>query len=211
MAVVSDIKKQAHSDRRFNVFLDGSYGFGLSDLDLSVSGLRVGQTLTEDEVAAYGRQSEVAKMYDMALRLVEIRPRSRRELIDCLRRKQSSPETSAVVLQQLERLGLVDDVAFAASWVASRQALRPRSKWQLEQELRAKGIAREVIAGAVGDLDTAAEYAAVVELAQRKAGLSAYREPVKLVAYLIRKGFSYDMAKRAAQSVAGVSEEANFD
>jgi len=72
--VVTDIKRQRRvGSTRFNILLDGEYAFALSDLELSNSGLRVGQELSAHEVEEFRGQAGEAKAYTLALRFLEIR------------------------------------------------------------------------------------------------------------------------------------------
>lgn len=204
--IVTNIKKQVKRDGRYSVFVDGVYVFALSDLDLSTSGLRVGQELRAEEVEDYRRQAGLEAWYSKAVRLVAIRPRSRREVADYLARKGATPEEGIAVVERLQRAGLVDDAEFAVSWIASRQALRPRSKRRLEQELRQKGLGNDEVTAAIGAVDEEAEYAAVLEVAQKKARLPQYRETDKLMAYLGRQGYPYDLVKRVVASLQNGDE-----
>ena len=52
------------------------------------------------------------------------RARSRRELSDKLAAKNVPPEIATRLLDRFEEVGLVDDEAFARSWIAGRQAGR---------------------------------------------------------------------------------------
>ena len=199
MPVITDIQRQKKSAQRYSVYLDSSYGFALSDLELSTSGLRVGQELSAQEVEHYRQAATFAKGYAMALRLLGIRPRSVREMRDYLVRKGYAPEEALAVVEQLQGAGLLNDAQFAASWVASRQALRPRSRRMLEQELSAKGLTKDDIGAALGELDAADELGSLVRLAQKKRRLPQYHEAERLIGYLGRQGYSYDLIKKALE------------
>ena len=209
MPIVTAIKQQKRSQLRYNIYLDGRYSFALSDLDLSASEVRVGQSLSVEEVAAYQRQAETDQFFALAVRFVGYRPRSRQEIEAYLGRKGADAEEAGTVIGRLAKMGLANDADFAASWVASRQILRPRSKRQLEQELRAKGVSREDIGGALGQLDGEAEFEMVLALTRKKYRLPQYRQTEKLAGYLARQGYSYDLVKRAVAQVMG--EEVNSD
>ncbi|MDP9443359.1 MAG: recombination regulator RecX, partial [Actinomycetota bacterium] len=60
----------------------------------------------------------------LALRRLNAQPRTRAELEQTLAQRSVPPEVAAGVLDRLEQVGLVDDAAFARSWVESRQAGR---------------------------------------------------------------------------------------
>lgn len=197
MPVITDIKQQKRNEARYSVYVDDRYAFSLSDLELSNSGLRPRTELTEEQVEWWQSQSLESKAYAAALRQISLRRRSERELGDYLRRKEYEPDTIDAVLERLRELGLVDDAAFAAAWIADRQLLRPRSRRTLEQELMQKGIARDIIHDALAELDGEAQEDILVSLIERKRRLSQYRDPQKLLAYLGRQGFGYEEIKKA--------------
>jgi regulatory protein len=199
MPVVTDIKKQKRSDTRYSVYLEGEYVFALSDLDLSTSGLRVGQELTDAQVAEYIESASEAKAYALALRFLGLRPRSVREMRDYLRRKDITPGDVESATERLLRAKLLDDLEFARSWIRTRQSLRPRSSRMLQQELAAKGVSRDVVAEAIGELDGDAQLDTLVEVMQRKRRLPQYATAEKLLGYFARQGYPYDQLKKALE------------
>lgn len=202
MPVVSAIKRQARvGSNRFNVSLDGTYAFTLSDLDLSMSGLKVGQELALDEVEQYSQNANEAKAYALALRYLGVRLRSRRELTDYLARKGCEKAETTAALERLEALGLVDDVKFAMAWIADRMAVRPRSRMRLSQELSAKGVARDVTDVALQELEPDQEVATLKALIERKQRSGSYSDEKKLIGYLQRQGYRWSLIKEAMQEV----------
>jgi regulatory protein len=192
--VVTGITRQKREgSNRFNVSLDGSYAFTMSDLELSGSGLRVGQELSPAEVEKFTEDAKGAKAYALALRYLGVRLRSRRELMDYLSRKGCEPVDAEGALARLEELGLVDDAKFARAWIADRMALRPRSRMQLAQELTAKGIARDAVDEALREIEPEKETATLAVLIERKKRAGYSDE--KLVAYLQRKGYRWNLIK----------------
>ncbi len=195
--VITDLKQQKRNQARYSVYIDDRYAFSLTDLDLSTSGLRIGHNLSQAELNEWQNQAEQTKTYQLALRYLSYRPRSGREILDYLGRKGVESEPAAIVLQRLQDQGLINDAAFARSWISYRQSLRPRSRRQLQQELQHKGLAREVIDEALGELGDDDQLSMLTELIEKKRRLTQYQEPAKLMAYLARQGFSYDHIKKA--------------
>jgi regulatory protein len=203
MPTVTDIKRQKRPGR-FGVYVDGAYCFSLSDLDLSTSGLRVGDELTESAIDEFKGAQSLGNAYGKAIRYIGYRPRSRREVTDYLRRKEVAPDQIEAVLTKLEAAGLVNDADFAASWVASRQALKPRSKRVLMQELMQKGVSRDDIVESLSEIDPDSELETLVGVARRKSSLRQYQDEKKLIGYLGRQGYTYDLIKKA---LARLNEE----
>jgi regulatory protein len=124
--------------------------------------------------------------------------KSRRELAEALAAKDVPDDVATRVLDRFEQVGLVDDAAFADTWVRSRQASRGLSRRALSHELRRKGVSDDVIAEAVEQVDAEAEREAAAALVARKLpstrGLERTRRTRRLVGMLARKGYGPGLA-----------------
>jgi regulatory protein len=197
MPIITAITQQKRTTTRFSLYLDDKYAFAMSDLELSTSGLRVGQELTSQEVQAWEQQSLENKAHHLALGYLSYRPRSQREVEDYLRGKDYEPDLVAIVTARLERAGLINDAEFAAAWIRHRQSLRPRSRRALEAELLQKGLGRDIIATALAELGEEGQEDMLVDLIGKRRRQTRYQQPDKLMQYLARQGFSYDQIKKA--------------
>ena len=124
--------------------------------------------------------------------------RSRKELADKLAKKNVPAELAARLLDRFEEVGLVDDDAFARSWVASRQPGKGLARRALAQELRRTGIDDEIAREALDEIDPDDEEAAARALVRKKLrSLSRVDDTTatrRLVGMLARKGYSSGMA-----------------
>lgn len=116
------------------------------------AGLRAGDDITASDLEGLARADLRHRAREAALRLLAVRSRSHAEL---RRRLLSRGVPESVVEETLDNLstsGLVDDEAFARSFVRDRVRLRPRGRGGLVGELRARGIARDAAEEAVHDV-----------------------------------------------------------
>jgi regulatory protein len=129
--------------------------------------------------------------------------RSRTELAARLAAKNVPDDLATRLLDRVEEVGLVDDAAFARSWVAARQPAGPGggkglARRALAQELRRKGIADDVAREAIDEVDPDDEEAAARALVRRKLRTMSGVEPDKavrrLVGMLARKGYPPGLA-----------------
>lgn len=133
---------------------------------------------------------------DAASRYLSYRPRSEFEIKTNLKRKGFDASSIEGAALKLRRQGLLDDLAFAQFWKANRQSFSPRSRAMLRSELRQKGIAPDIIAAVVEEVD---EEASACRAAQKKAkGLAeadyeTFRR--RLGAFLKQRGFNYEVAQ----------------
>jgi regulatory protein len=90
---------------------------------------------------------------------------------------------------------MIRDDQFAASWVESRNEFHPRSQRLIRFELRNKGIKEEVITEALQHSENDQQMAekAAEKMKNRYTGLDWQNFRNKFSAYLVRKGFTYDV------------------
>ncbi len=96
------------------------------------------------------------------------RARSRRELADKLASRDVPPEIAERLLDRFTEVGLIDDEAFARSWVSARQQTKGLAKRALSQELRRKGVDDEVVREVLDEVDPDAEDQAARLLVRKK-------------------------------------------
>jgi regulatory protein len=141
--------------------------------------------------------------FELAGHFLGTRPRSRWEVEQRLRRAGASDEVLELTLARLERIGLVNDPAFAAWWVEQRDRHAPRGRMALETELRAKRVPAAVIeALRVGDLagSPSESERARVALERHLRGRPLPDDPRalhRLGMFLVRRGFDPATARAA--------------
>jgi len=124
--------------------------------------------------------------------------RSRKELADKLATRNVPDDIATRLLDRFEEVGLVDDEAFARSWIASRQPGKGLARRALAQELRRKGVDDEIAREALDEIDPEDERAAGRALVRKKLrSMSRIDEQAKirrLVGMLARKGYAPGLA-----------------
>ena len=142
------------------------------------------------------------------------RARSRGELADKLRQRQVPEEIAARLLDRFEEVGLVDDAAFADSWVSGRHAAKGLAPRALAVELRRKGVADEVVREALERVGPGQqEEAARALVRKRLRSLQNVDEATRtrrLVGMLARKGYSASLAWTVVRDELG-AEAAPLD
>ncbi|MDR7303120.1 regulatory protein RecX [Haloactinomyces albus] len=140
---------------------------------------------------------------DTVYRLLAARARSRSELRQALLRKGIEDDIAEGVLQKFEDAGLVDDAAFAESWVRQRHEYQGLGRRALSAELRRKGVDDQAVVEALSGVDADAEAQRARELVRRKLRGMRVDDPTtrtrRLVAMLARKGYSEALAFRVVR------------
>ena len=196
---ITAIKAQIKNTERVSVYLDGKYSFSLTQNQLIELKIHSGMELTEQELEDLQKASDYGKLLGRSMEYVMIRPRSIREVRDYLWRKKADPETADTIIKKLEKLGYLGDAAFARSWVRARQLTKPVSKRRLTAELIQKGVTNDLIQQALSGTDEATnaydETEALRTIIAKKRKQARYQDEQKLMQYLARQGFGYDLIK----------------
>jgi regulatory protein len=152
---------------------------------------------------------------EAALRFLEVRQRSVAEVRRRLTQAGYQAELIDGAIARLGELGVLDDEAFTAAWVESRDRARPRGERALRRELALKGVDRTLVDDAMatrrpepgGEADP--DIVAAERLLQRHASqLGRVADPrtrrQRAYALLARHGFDSDLAGRlSAQLLLG--------
>ncbi len=198
MGKITAIEPQARHANRFNLFVDHQFVLGVSAI--LAAKLRVGQTIDDAELQRLEAEEAFETAHEKALRFLEPRPRSSMEIKQHLLKKKIAPDVAERVIARLTDAGLLDDAAFAKYWVENREQFKPRAARALRFELKRKGLATTDIAEAVGAIDESeSAYRAGLARAKRWRELERREFMEKLSAFLIRRGFAYEVAKSAAK------------
>ena len=195
---ITALKVQKRSKERVNVYLDDRYAFAVAVLVAAT--LKKGQYLTDPEIERLKNQDERNKAYHQAVRFLGFRARSQQELVRYLQEKGYAPVVVTDTIDRLLEEQYLDDEAFARFWLADRERFRPRGQQALRYELRQKGIANEVIETALADVDEAnLAWTAVEQKLARWQGLSEEDFRKKVLGFLSRRGFTYEIAYQVVE------------
>ena len=242
---ITDMKQGVKNPNRVNVFINKMYAFSLDVAQVVDFKLKIGKTVSEDELVEYKKASEFGKAYQRALEWVLMRPRSVRELRDYLRRREMQNEAKErkkewdrdreiaeliakgedvdaeklrkraertkakkmkqekydfkdLIAERLVERGYVNDRKFAEFWVENRFVKKGVSRRRLEQELMKKGIDKSIVVEVLSGSERSDE-AEIRKMIVKKRGKY---DDEKLVAYLCRQGFSYDLVKRLLEETS---------
>jgi regulatory protein len=148
-------------------------------------------------------------VHERALGLLSVRQRSRRELERRLVHAGFEPDEVTSELDRLERVGLIDDEAFARAVVEARTRGAGESRRAIAGLLAAAGVDRETAAEALGAAGDEQERADALARA-RAAKLRGLEPPVvlrRVYGVLGRKGYPPEVALTAARRALGVLAE----
>jgi len=202
---ITALEPQVTNPERINVFVDGRFLLGVNASVVFQMGLEPEQELDSVQLEELQSEAGLQQAVDRAYNYLSYRPRSREEVRRYLRRKETPPETIEAALARLDRLDLINDHSFTSFWVESREQFSPRGARALKNELRMKGVEREVVEEMIDDEKD--EERAL--RAGRKKALPLVRIPgmdfatfrARLGSFLQRRGFGYEVSTRTIRAL----------
>ena len=202
---ITALEAQVSNPERVNVFVDQRFLLGVDASVIRQLGLELEQELEPAQLARLQGEAALQQAVACAYNYLSYRPRSREEVRRYLRGKRIPPAIIDNALERLQRLDLINDQAFSSFWVENREKFSPRGARSLKNELRMKGVDREVADEMVTDEND--EERAL--LAGHKKALSLMRIPTmdfatfrtRLGSFLQRRGFGYAIASRTVYAL----------
>lgn len=202
---ITGLQPQANNPDRTSIFVDDHFLIGVNTLIVLKMGLRIGQELTQVQVRQLEDEEALQKAIDRAMNYLSFRPRSREEVRRYLKQKQTPAELIDATVERLNQLDLINDETFATFWIESRERFRPKGAQAIKNELKVKGVKREVI----DEMVTDEQDEELALRAGRKKAQSLLHQPdidynafrTRLGPFLQRRGFSYEVTKRVVQQL----------
>ncbi len=146
----------------------------------------------------------------ICLRLLTLRARSRAELTDALCKRGVPDDAASRVLDRFVEVGLVDDVALAASLAGAQHNERGLARRAVAAKLRQRGLADEVENALIaidGDSERARARELVAKRCRALAGLPPDVQARRLVSLLARKGYSSGLSYAVVREALAAEPE----
>lgn len=208
MPRITQIEPQKKKKGRFNIFIDDKFAFGASIDAVAEFSLKVGKLISQHEIEKILKKEQLSKLQDTAIRYLNWRPRSEKEVKDHLaekiaknedikfRQAQQSPVIDQIIAK-LKKYKLIDDHQFAKWFIDSRGRSHQKSKRLVALELKRKGIDPSVIETVIktGYDEKNLAIAAVAKKIERWQKLPEIEFKKKIYAHLSLRGFDFDTIK----------------
>ena len=195
---ITDIRQAVKNENRVNVFVNGKYSFSLDIAQVVDLHVKKGMVISGEQLEEFKKASEFGKLYQRTLEWSLTRPHSEREVNDYLYKKiyerKLDKNYIGLIIEKLKAKRYVDDEAFARWYVENRFVKKGISRKKLSMELMKKGVAREII-DTVLDLRNDEE-----EIKKIIAKKRAKYDDDKLIAYLCRQGFDFQLTQGLVRS-----------
>lgn len=203
---IEKIERSKHKQGRVLVRLEGGDLFRITEDELLRFDLYAGLDITAETVVELQKCAARSETRLRAADIISARALSKRELTRRLRGKGASEEDAESAAGWLEGIGALDDLAYAKA-VVRHYSAGGYGAAKIRDELRRRGVARELWDEALLGAPAAGETIARVIAARTKGKVLDEKERKKLSDMLLRRGFAWRDVKAALRSLGAEIEE----
>ncbi len=200
--LITKIEQQKKNNKRYSVFIDNTFSFGIDEIDLLFYKLKENTNLTEKKYNEIIENSIYLKAKDTAFKYLGYKARTKYEVQQKLIEKEFPTEIIDRTINLLEQYGYIDDANYSKKFISEKINYRGYGKHRIKYELKQKRVDEEIIDALLIDTyDDELEKA--IKLASKKIKNKNidYKEKQKVIAYLQRRGYSFDIIKESIDSV----------
>ena len=168
--------------------------------------LKVGQEISEEKAETLNRAYDAESVKKSAARSLAHHTMSKADLSKKLRERGYSGEVAEETAEWFEEKGLVDDAAYARS-CASHYKVRGWGKIRIREELRRRGISKELVDEVVSELPSSHDEIRALAEKKLRGEVPDEAKKQKVIAFLMRRGFKFDEIRAAMSELRFDTED----
>lgn len=204
--IITKIEKQKNNNKRYSIFIDNEFAFGIDEIDLLYYKLKENESLDNEKYEYILNKLLLKRAKDKALKYLGYKMRSKNQVIKKLQEYEFPPNVINKVIKVLEKYNYINDEDFAKAFIKDKLNLKGHGVFKISYDLKMLGVDEEIFKKYLYDEEFINEEKKAKDLLLKKLGNKNienldYKEKQKIYAYLARRGFSYDSIKKAFNSL----------
>ena len=194
---ITEITPQKKREKRYNVFIDGEFAFGIDGVDMLYYKLKEGEELTQERYDLLMEELSFIKAREEAMHYLGFKSRTEKEVREKLHGEYRDDIIDRVV-ELLKGYKLIDDEEYARLYVTDCLKLKGWGKRRILDELAKRGINRDKAEKYLDETeDIMLEKAKKLlekRIGDKKVDMKDYK---KHFYFFVRRGFDFSTAKEA--------------
>lgn len=207
--IVTKIEAQKRHKDRYNIYIDETFAFGVSEATLAHFAIFKDQTVSKERSLTIQKYEAENQLFERALHYLSRALHTRQQVSDKLKILTQEERLITQTLARLEEMGFVNDRLYAESYTRTAMTMQNKGPKKIRQELKLKGVSEADIAAGLKEYDEASLANNLHQLANKK--YQAYKRRhsqteslQKTRQFLYQKGFAGDAIQNA---IADLKEE----
>lgn len=193
--LITKIEKQKNNEKRYSVFLDYEFAFGIDEIDLLYFKLKENEILEKEKYEYILNNLLLKKAKDKALKYLAYKIRTEKQVREKLLQEEFPEIIIEKVIKILKKYNYINDENYAKAFIKDKLNVKGYGIFKITYELKIQGISEEIFKKYLDDTLFFDEQQKAIELLRkkvRKINEIDYKEKQKLYSYLARRGFSFD-------------------
>lgn len=204
MSEITLIEPQKKDKLRCNVYVDGRFYCGIK-LEVAVKyHLKAGMRIEKSRLDEIQLETEKSQALDKAMGFLSASMKTKKQVGDYLEKKGYVPAVVDFVFEKLEYYNLVDDAAYCRAYI---NGVSGKGKRALEADLLKRGADKAAVAAVLEEVEEDESEASAILKKYLRGKPDDKQTLYKGFKYLLSKGYSYDTAKSALESLGGGDED----
>ncbi len=205
--IITKIEAQRKDENRSNVFIDGSFAFGASNVDVLFYKLKENTEISEEKYNQILEDLVYVKARDAAFRILGFKSRTEKELFDKLIEKEYSEDVATKIVEEMKKYKYVDDEQYAQNFLKENIEFKGVGVSKIKFLLSQKGVSRQVIDGLFEEDnfydEQLSKIVALIEQKTRRIDINNItdKEKKKIYDFLLRRGYNYSIINDAFKEV----------
>ena len=200
--IITKIEKQKNNNKRYSIFIDNQFAFGIDEIDLLYYKLKENEPLQDEKYNYILNKLLLKRAKDKALKYLGYKMRSKKQVIKKLEEYEYPSDIINKVIKILEKYNYINDEDFAKAYIKDKLNLKGYGVFKIKYDLKMLGIDEDIFEPYLYNTNFVNEEEKAKTLLYKKLKNKniediAYKEKQKLYAYLARRGFSYDSINKA--------------
>ena len=205
------ITKYKKIRNKYRVYFEDSSSVDLYEDIILKHSLLLKKEVTKKQLEIIVNDNKKEEIYDVSLKYISIKMRSKKEIKDYLKRKEYDDIDIKNTISRLEKNNLINNKEYARAYIIDRINLSNDGPNKIKKDLIHEGIEEEVINQYIDKIDYDELYNKLDRLIDKKiVSLKKYSGEVlkqRLIGYFINLGYSIDMI----ESIISTKELRNID
>lgn len=200
---ITKIEKQVNNQKRYSIYIDEKFAFGVREEDLIYFKLKENSEITEQRYNYIMEYVIYTKAKDKAYKFLGYKARSEKEVRDKLTKENYPQEIIDRIIELFKHYNYINDENYTKAYINNRIKFKPRAKRMLKYELAQKGIDSDTIENII-DSSNIDETDIAINLLQKKLKNKKdieQKEKQRIYNYMLRRGFDYETINKAFKEV----------
>lgn len=203
---ITALEYQKKNPNRVNIFVDGQFKFGVHVNHVVNYSLYKDKEITDSEIKEILRKDIVTRLYERSANLLSNSQKTTEQIRQYIYRiycnnKDDYKNIEEIgidviqdeIVEKLKEVKLLNDYEFAISYIRAYYLIKPVSLFELQGKLRTKGLDNNDIEKAIQDTELDELEMIKFALLKKFRTESIKKGDNKVIQYLSRKGFSWDL------------------